>query len=95
MSHIFEIIDKSGRKIHLSKERWGKHIRLIHPEIREPEEIEKVLKSPEIINPSDRDESVRWYYKYNKQRKEYFKVAVKYLNGTGYVITAHHTKKIE
>jgi|TARA_Y100000034_G_C6899253_1_gene415325 hypothetical protein len=95
MNHIFEVTNKSGRKIHLSKERWGEHIRPIHPEIKEPEEIEKVLKNPEVINQSDRDEDVRWYYKYNKQRKRYFKVSVKYLNGNGFVITAHYTRKIE
>jgi len=95
MNHVFEIIDKSGRKIHLSRERWGEHIRPIHPEIRKPEEIEEVLKNPDTINPSDRDKNVRWYYKYSKQRKKYFKVSVKYLNGKGYVITAHYTRKIE
>ncbi len=95
MEHVFEIIDKSGRKIHLSKERWGEHIKLIHPEIKEPEEIENVLKNPDTITPSDRDKNVRWYYKYDKQRKRYFKVSVKYLNGKGYVITAHYTRKIE
>lgn len=95
MAYIFEITDKTGRKIHLSKERWGEHIRLIHPEIQKPEEIEEALKNPDVINSSDRDESVRWYYKYNKQRKRYFKVSVKYLNGKGYVITAHYTRKIE
>lgn len=93
--YVFEIIDRSGRKIHLSKERWGGHIKLIHPEIKEPEEIEEVLKNPDVIISSDRDEKVRWYYKYNKQRRRYFKVSVKYLNGKGYVITAHYTRKIE
>ena len=29
---LFNIIDKTGRKIHLSKERW-RHIRIEHPEI--------------------------------------------------------------
>ncbi len=94
-NYIFEIIDKSGRKIHLSKERWGEHIRTYHPKIQNPEEIEKVLKNPDIINMSDRDKNVRWYYKYNKQRKEFLKVSVKYLNGEGFVITSHYTRKIE
>ena len=58
MDFIFEITDKTGRKIHLSKERWN-HISQEHPEIREPEEIEKILINPEIIIQSDRDESVR------------------------------------
>jgi hypothetical protein len=58
MINIFEITDKSGRKIHLSKERWS-HIRTEHPEIKEPEEIENVLINPIKILESDRDPQVR------------------------------------
>ena len=94
MDYIFEVIDKSGRKIHLSKERWS-HIRIEHPEILEPEEIEKVLLNPIKIMESDRDETVGWYYLYNKNKRYYLKVSVKYLNGEGYVITAHYTTKIQ
>lgn len=36
MDYVFEIIDKSGRKIHLTKERWT-HIRKKHLEIEETE----------------------------------------------------------
>ena len=94
MSFIFEIVDKSRRKIRLPKERW-KHIRIEHPEITEPEEIEQVLTNPIKILPSDRDPKVGWYYTYKKQKKRYLKVSVKYLNGGGYVITAHYTTKIQ
>jgi hypothetical protein len=94
MDLIFEIIDKTGRKIHLSKERWNEHIRPIHPELREPEEIERVLKNPEVIMQSDRDENVQWYFLYNKIKKKYLKVSVKYLNGNGYIITAYYTRKL-
>ncbi len=90
---IFEVVDKSGRRIRLTKERW-KHIRLEHPEIEDSYEIEKVLKNPDKILESDRDESVGWYFTYNKKFGEYLKVAVKYLNGEGYVITAHYTAKL-
>ena len=45
MSNIFEVIDKTGRKIRLSKERW-KHIRMEHPEIVNSEDIEEVIKKP-------------------------------------------------
>jgi len=93
--YIFEIMDKFGRKIHLSKERWGEHVRLLHPYIREPEEIEQVLKNPDSVISSDRDENVRWYFLYKKDKKKYLKVSVKYLNGGGYVITAHYTRKIQ
>ena len=92
--YIFDIKDKSGRKIHLSKERW-RHIRIEHPEIRDTEEIQKTLLCPNKINSSDRDENVRWYYLYNKIRKRFLKVSVKYLNGNSYVITCHYTTKIQ
>lgn len=95
MDSIFEITDISKRKIHLSKERGGEHIRIEHPEIIEPEQIEQALKNPIKILPSDRDPNVRWYFVYNKNKKNYLKVSVKYLNGTGFVITAHHTAKIQ
>lgn len=92
--YVFEITDKSGRLIHLSKERWNQHIRPLHPDIEDPEELTKVLKNPDKILESDRDISVRWYFLYNKKKKKYLKVSIKYLNGDGYVITAHYTCKI-
>lgn len=91
---IFEVKDKTGRKIKLTQKRWT-HIRLEHPEITDFREIEKVLEIPNKILPSDRDNSVAWYFLYKKERKEYLKVSVKYLNGTGFVITAHHTSKLQ
>ncbi len=78
-NYIFEIKDKSGRLIHLSKERWNEHIRLIHPDIREPDELIKVLRNPDKILESDGDEVVRWYFPYNKVRGKYLKISVKYL----------------
>jgi len=94
MLNVFEIIDKTGRKIHLSKERW-RHIRMEHPEIVNSEDIEDAIRIPVKIISSDRDQNVGWYFKYNKIRRRYLKVAVKYLNGGGYVITAHYTTKIQ
>lgn len=94
MHYVFEIVDKSGRKIHLSKERWA-HIKMEHPHIIKPEEIEKVIVSPDKITDSDKDSNVKWCFLYNKLRKRYLKVSVKYLNGEGYVITAHFTTKIQ
>lgn len=93
-NHVFEIKLKSGRKIHLSKERWS-HIRKEHPDITHTEEIIKTLFCPDKINLSDKDESVRWYYLYNKLRRRFMKVSVKYLNGNAYFITCHYTTKIQ
>ncbi|OIO81244.1 hypothetical protein AUJ84_01580 [Candidatus Pacearchaeota archaeon CG1_02_32_132] len=91
---IFEVNDKTGRKIRLTKRAWT-HIREEHPEIVDPEEIAKVLKMPNKILSSDRDDSVGWYFLYKKERKEYLKVSAKYLNGEGFIITAHHTTKLQ
>jgi len=94
MGIIFEVSDKSGRIIRLPTERWS-HIRQEHPEIVNHEDLLAVLTKPDKITKSDRDEMVEWFYRYNKIKKRYMKVAVKYLNGDGYIITAHHTPKIE
>lgn len=94
MDIIFEVIDKTNRKVHLSKERWS-HIRMEHPEIIDTEEIKQVLIDPVKILESERDPTVKWYYVYKKQRKRYLKISVKYLNGEGYIITAHYTTKIQ
>jgi len=59
------------------------------------EEIKQALLKPIKIIESDRDNNVRYYFIYKNQRKRYLKVAVKYLNGEGYIITLHHTSKIQ
>lgn len=94
MDYIFEVVDKTGRKIHLSKGRWS-HIQIEHPQINDIEEIKETLLKPMKILESDRDENVRWYFVYKKHKKRYLKISVKYLNGEGYIITAHFTSKIQ
>ena len=59
------------------------------------EEIKQALLKPIKIIESDRDNNVRYYFIYKNQRKQYLKVAVKYLNGEGYIVTVHHTSKIQ
>ena len=94
MIHIFEIVEKSGRKIRLTEERW-KHIANEHPSISH-EEIKNVLIGPIVIKPSKYDPAhVRWYYSFNKVKKLYLMVAVKYLNGEGFVITAYYMRNIK
>ena len=91
--YIFEVTDKTGRKIHLSKERW-KHIREEHPEIVEFEDIKQTINLPDKITQSDRDSTVYWYSLHNKKKKRYLKVSVKYINRIGFIITSHYTTKI-
>ena len=88
MNYIFEIIDKSGKKIHLSKERWA-HIRIDHPEVELEEKPIKILK----IN-----EEKYYYFHYFKHKNlpnKFLRVIVKYKNSEWSVMTAHFVKNTQ
>jgi|SRR3989344_3717592 len=97
MSYVFKIKDKDGKEIYLSKERW-KHI-LKHPKMDENQldNIKDTIENQINKKYSEEDSFVRYFYKYFKQNKveeKYLLVAVKYLNGEGFVITSFFTNKI-
>jgi len=94
MQHVLSIVDKSGRLIHLSPERW-QHITQEHPDIIHTQPLIDVLIQPLIIRTSHYDENVRWYYREHEERKQYLLVAVKYLNEHGFVITAYFVRNIK
>jgi len=88
--NIFEIKDKTGKKIRLTKKQWS-HIRKKHPEIEKYELIKETIVNPLKITDYDLDESVKYFYRYYKHRishEKYLQVIVKYLNGDGFVLTA-------
>ncbi len=94
MSNIFEINDKTGRKIRLTKERWT-HILKYHPYLSNNiEEIKEALTKPLIIVQSKDDETKHHYYKSIRNMQGYLLVSVKYLNGEGFIPTAFWTSKI-
>lgn len=95
MDLIFEVIDKTGRKIHLSKERWS-HIRQEHTQIDNIEEIENTLKKPVKIISHEEGELYDYYnyYKTKNSNSKYLKIVVKYLNGSGFVLTAYFVRNI-
>ncbi len=82
MPNIFQTTDKSGRKVHLSRERWT-YINQEHPEVSDYlEEIKETLKSPTKIKTYEYDEAVRYYYRYYKSIEspaKYLLVIVKYV----------------
>ena len=95
METLFQVKDKTGRIIQLSEERW-KHILQEHPSITNIEEIKNVLIQPLKITESKYNpEHVRYYYQYKKDTGKYLFVAVKYLNGKGFIITAYHMRNIQ
>ena len=96
MPNIFEIVDKTGRKIRLTKEQWS-HIREYHSNVEDPEEISQTIQQPDKIIFDER-EDVFYFFKYFKHKKwksKFLKVIVKYLNGDGFVLSAHFVRNIK
>lgn len=94
MDLIFEIEDRYGRKVYLSKERW-KHILSEHPYmINKLEDIKDTIICPLTVKGSKYDEKVRFYYKQFKENKKYLFVPVKYLNGKGFIITSFFVRNL-
>lgn len=96
-SYILELADKSGKTIHLSKKQWS-HIRKKHPEIESLEILKEGLTKYDKITHHSYDPTVYYYYKFYKYKKAPYKflcIAVKYLNGTGYIITAYFDIRIK
>ena len=94
MLNIFETTDKTGRNIHLSKERWT-HIIINHPDMADKiEEVRLTVEKPTLILPHKYEDNMRNYYRYQKETRDYLLVVVKYLNGEGYIATAFFTSKL-
>ncbi len=98
MNNVFEIIDKTGRKIRLTNKQW-KHITKSHRYMANYlEKIKETLIKPLKITESPYDKEVRYYYNYLKYllyQEKYLLVIVRYLNGDGYVITSYLIKNIK
>lgn len=91
---IFEIKDKTGRTICLTKERWA-HVQK-HPEMSDQtEQVKETLRHPDLITQFSYDPKVSFYYRYFKDKKQCLFISVKYLNGEGFVITSFYTDKIK
>lgn len=97
VEYVFEIVDKTGRKIHLTKERWA-HITSptsLHPYMTNYlDEVQHARTHPAAIVSHPLDETKADYYLHLKQEKRYLLVGVKYLNGEGFVTTAFLTRKL-
>ena len=92
---IFEIIDKTGRKIRLTRRQF-KHIIRHKGMENEIEKIKETLINPLKIIPHETGELYNYYnyYKNRKQKAKFLQVVVKYLNGDGFVIVSYFVKHI-
>lgn len=96
MDYVFEIVDKTGRTIRLTQKQW-EHIVKTHGEMANYlEEIRNTLANPLKIITQQFGE-LRRYYSHQKHRKhpeKYLRVIVNYLNGDGFVLTAHFVRNL-
>jgi len=93
MDYIFEIIDKSGRRIKLTNKQW-KHIRIDHPDV-DDEEIKQTLQEPvKIFGEKKKKYFYYRYFKNHQSPAKFLRVIVKYLNEEGFVITAYFVKNL-
>jgi len=93
---IFEVDDKSGRKVRLTKNRWN-HITVKHPYMSNYlVKVEETTRNPQEIVPRDIGNLSDFYnyYKHKKGKLKFLKIVVKYLNGDGFVISAYFVTHI-
>ncbi len=87
--------DCFGRRVRLTEERLA-HIRE-HPEMQEmTEEIERVLRQPELVRRSRSDDTMRLFYEYYAVTRvggKWLCIVVKYTQDDAFVVTAYLTDK--
>lgn len=88
---LFEITDILGKKIRTTKTYWKKIKEIKHRELHHDiSDVKKTLKLPDEIRKSVTDETILLY---SKEVKKYdiLIIAVKILNGDGFLVTAYQT----
>jgi len=90
---LFEVEDVLGRKIRTTSDYWKKIKTLKHRELKYGmEEVKNTLTKPEEVRGSVTDATILLYAQ--KQKKyDILIVAVKVLNGEGFLVTVYQTKE--
>ena len=94
MEIVFDTIDKTGRRIRLTKSQWS-HIRRDQPDVQE-EDVEKTVINPIKIVQTRKPNKFFYYYYYKdrKGKSKYLRVIARYLNGDGFVVTAYFVQDV-
>ena len=95
-SNVFEIIDKSKRRIRLTKKQWTHIITKHSYMVNYLADVEETIKNPVKIVPHDFG-NLFDYYRYYKNRKnklKFLKAVVKYLNGEGFILSSYFVTHI-
>lgn len=92
---MLHFVDCFGRTVRLTEERLA-HI-LEHPEMQGMnEEIERVLRQPELVRRSRLDDSMRLFYEFYAVTRvggKWLCIVVKYRENDAFVVTAYLTDK--
>lgn len=89
---LLEITDILGRKIRTTKSYWRKIKEIKHPELKAGiAEVKITLTNPDEIHEDVSDSTILLYAR--KQNGYVILVAVKVLNGNGFIVTVYQTKK--
>lgn len=90
---LFEVLDILGRKIRTTKNYWKKIKEVKHTELKFGVfEVKKTLQNPDEVRKSVTDTSILLYAK-KIEKYDILIVAVKVLNGSGFLVTVYQTKK--
>lgn len=88
---LFEEKDILGRTIRTTKDYWQKIITIKHRELKYAiNEVKQTLVQPDEIRQSVTDETILLYAK-RFQQYDILIVAVKVLNGDGFLVTVYQT----
>lgn len=90
---LFTVIDSTGREIRLTEKQWS-HICEHAEMIGEMENIKETILHPDTIVISPRDQHIHYHFRHYKEKRKYLLVAVKFLNGDGFIITSFYSSKI-
>ena len=92
---LFEIKDVLGRKIRTTKDYWQKIKTLKHRELKYGvEEVKNTLTKPDEARRSVTDATILLYAQ-KKKKYDILVVAVKVLNGDGFLVTVYQTKEFK
>jgi hypothetical protein len=94
---LLKVVCKLGKIVRLDRERWV-HV-LSHPEMsKQRHKIKETLVDPDEVRQSIRSSEVWLFYKFydtTPVTQKYMLVAVEFLDGEGFIVTAFFTDKIK
>lgn len=92
---LFEVTDVLGRKIRTTKDYWQRIKTIKHRELKYGiKEVKSTLKNPEEVRRSVADYTILLYAQTQK-KYDILIVAVKVLNGDGFLVTIYQTKEFK